>query len=101
MQRRHLEIDSLDEGPEHPILGQSRGVGRLKLVLRTGPLHYRHTAEEDEHIGTSEYNLIGSDPPGNLEILVLRNDLILQELVPRSCSGTENSCGANPSLAMF
>ena len=94
MQWNQLEVDSLDEGPNHPVCCQCWPVALLQLVSRTCTLHDGHAAEEDKQVDSSKYSLIASNSGKNFGILVLKNDFVLQELEPSCCSWTENSCVA-------
>lgn len=77
MKRDQLEIDCLDERPDHPILLERRSVCAVQLILRTRALHDSHTAQEDEEVGTSEDGLISSNASCDLEVFVLQHDLVL------------------------
>lgn len=70
MQRNKLEVDHLNERPNHPIALQCRPVALLQLVLRTCTLHYSHTAEEAEQVGTGEDGLIGGYSGQDFGVLV-------------------------------
>lgn len=93
MQGNQLEVDGLDEWPNHPILCQGGPVALLQLFLRACTLHDGHTAQEDEQVGASKYSLITSNSGKDFSILVFEDDFVLQELKPSCCSWTENSCG--------
>ena len=92
MQRNQLEIDSLYKWPHHPILCKSGPVTLLQLFLGTPTLHDSHTAEEDEQICAGKHCLVETNSCKNFDILVLEDDLILEKLEPRRCSGTKDSC---------
>ena len=92
MQWNQLEVDSLDEGPNHPVGCQCGPVALLQLIFRTCTLHDSHAAEEDKQVDSSKYSLIASNSGKDFGILVLKNDFILQELEPGCCSWTKNSC---------
>lgn len=48
MQRYELEVDDLDEGPDHPVGLKGVLVRAIELILRARTLHDRHAAEEEK-----------------------------------------------------
>jgi hypothetical protein len=92
MQWYQFEIDSLYERPHHPILLQRRSICTLQLVLRTRPLHNRHTTQEDEKIRARENDLICRNPRNDFQVLVLEDDFVLEEFEPRRGCWPEDSC---------
>ena len=92
MQWHQLEVDSLNEWPDHPVLLQGSPVCAFQLGLRTRTLHDRHAAEENEEVGAGEEQLVAADASGDLEVLVLEDHLVLQELEPGGCGRAEDCC---------
>ena len=92
MQRNQLEVDSLDERPNHPILCQGSPVALVQLLLWTGTLHDGHAAEEDKQVGAGKDGLICSHSGDDFEVLVGKDDLVLQELEPGRGGWTKDSC---------
>ena len=93
LQRYELEVDSLNEWPDHPVLLQGRRIGLVELILRAASLHDSHAAEEDEEVGGRKNGLIDSNARSDLEVLVLQYHLVLEKLEPCCGSGTEDCWG--------
>jgi hypothetical protein len=91
-----LEIHKLDKWPYHPVLLQGHLVGLVQLLLRARPLHDRHAAQEDKHIGGGKDGLISSNSCNDFEVLVFEHNLVLEKFEPgRSCwteDGWESQC---------
>lgn len=91
-QRHELEVDHLDNGPHHPVLGQCVEVCTFQLLSRVGALQQRHGAEEAEQVGASEHGLIGEDARDDLKVGLARdNDLLLEEAEPLDSSRAEHA----------
>ena len=73
VKRSILEVDKLDERPNHPILGKSVGVGGFDLLLRVRAFHIGHVVKEDEQIGGSENGLIKTNTGEDLGIGTTRD----------------------------
>ena len=48
MKRNQLEVDSLNERPNHPILLQRIPIRLIQLIFRAGTFHDGHATQEDE-----------------------------------------------------
>jgi hypothetical protein len=92
MKWNQLEVDGLDERPNHPILLQCLPVRAIEFLLRALAFHNSHAAQEDEHVGGREDNLVAGDTCDDFEILVREDDLVLKEFEPGCCGRTEDSC---------
>lgn len=90
VERHKLEVDHLDEGPDHPISLESALVRAVQLLLRARALHDGHAAEEDKQVGWGKEHLVTSNAGNNLEVLVPEHDLVLQEPEPVCSGGTED-----------
>lgn len=92
LERDDLEVDGLDEGPEH-VVGRQGGLVVLVELLANGvPLHRGHGREEDADEDGREDALVQGDARqyravGGLEVHVLG-----QELVPRRRGRAEDGC---------
>ena len=92
LKRDELEVQSLDKGPEHPVLGKSVPVGGLKLLLGVGSLHDGHGREEHEQVGGSKDGLIKTNTGENLGVGRAGNaNTALQEAEPGGSERTEDS----------
>lgn len=86
-----LEVHKLDEGPDHPVLSKSIGVGRLNLLLRVGALHDGHVVEEDKQVAGSENSLVEADTGEDLGIrLAWDADAVLEETKPLGSERSED-----------
>lgn len=90
VQGNQLEVDSLNKWPNHPVGGQCSPVGAVELLLRAWPLHNCHAAQETEQVGAGEDGLIGCYSGCNFEVLVGKDDLVLEKLEPSCCSWTKD-----------
>ena len=91
IQWHEFEVDSLNKGPQHPILLQRGPVCAIKLVLRTCAFHDSHATQETEQVCGCEDRLIGEDSCGNCRILAPEFDPVLEEFEPGCCCRTEDS----------
>lgn len=85
VERNNGEVDSLNEWPDHPVLGQCSPVCALQLILGAGSLHHSHAAQEKEQVCAGEDGLIETNAGDGFEILVLQDDVVLEEFEP--CGG--------------
>jgi len=91
VQRNQFEVDSLNKGPNHPILLQSSPICSLQLLLWARAFHNGHAAKENKEIGACEDSLISSNAREHLDILISKDDLVLEELEPGRGCRTEDS----------
>lgn len=98
LKRDELEVHSLNEWPEHPVLGQSVPVCRLDLLLRVRALHDGHRRKEDEQVGGSKDGLIKTNTSKDLHVGRAGNaNAALQEAEPGGSERTEDSCASQVS----
>lgn len=99
LKRNELEVHSLDEWPEHPVLGESVPVGRLDLLLRIRTLHDSHRGQEGEQVERSKDGLIKTDTSKNLSVGRAGNaNTALQEAEPGGSERTEDSWNHSVSV---
>ena len=99
LKRNELEVHSLDEWPEHPVLGESVPVGRLDLLLRIRTLHDGHRGQEGEQVQGSKDGLIKTNTGKNLSVGRAGNaNTALQEAEPGGSERTEDSCNHSVSI---
>lgn len=91
VQRGVLEVDELNEWPDHPVLAESIGIGRLDLLLGVTALHDSHIVQEHEQIGRGENGLIKANTSEDLGIRSAGNaDATLEEAEPLGGERTED-----------
>lgn len=92
LERDELEVGELDEGPDHPVLGEGGLVGRGELVLGAAALEHGHGGQEEAHVDRGEDQLVGGHAGHDGAVGRLQLDA-LQRLEPRRRGGTEDDCG--------
>lgn len=91
LKRSELEVDELDERPDHPVLGEGALVGRVDLLLGVGALHDSHVVEEHEQVGGCQDGLIKTDASDNFSVgSAGETDAVLEETEPLGSEGTED-----------
>lgn len=94
LERSKLEVGQLNEWPDHPVLAEGVGVGRLNLLLWVGAFHDCHVIQEGEQVARREDELIEADACKDLAIGRRRNaDAALENTEPLGSEGTEDGCG--------
>lgn len=98
LKRDELEVHSLDEWPEHPVLGKSVPVGRLNLLLRIRTFHDSHRRQEGKQVERSENGLIKANASKDLCVGRAGDaDAALKEAEPGGSERTEDSCSDSVS----
>ena len=90
LQWHQFKVYCLNGRPNHPILLQCCPVRAIELIFRICPLHVCHAAKEEEEIGRGEDGLVSQDAGGDGCILRFEDNTALEELVPKSCTGTKD-----------
>ena len=91
MQRYKPEVDCLHCWPEHPIGFKSKKIAVFKLFRWTDPFHDCHSRQEEAEIRCCKDGLISQNSSANGDVVVLKIDSVLQELIPLSGSGSKHS----------
>lgn len=68
MQRHKLEVDQLNNWPDHPITLQGTPVSLVDLILWRSTFHDGHRTKEAEEIGRCENGLIQAYASEDLEV---------------------------------
>lgn len=101
LKRDELEVHSLDEWPEHPILGESVPVGRLDLLLRIRTFHDSHRGQEGKQVERSKDCLIKTNASEDLCVGRTRDaNAALKEAEPGSSERTEDSWNKSASVTL-
>lgn len=93
LERSKLEVGQLHEWPDHPVLAEGVGVGRLNLLLWVGAFHDCHVIQKGEQVARREHELIKADTCKDLAIGGRWNaDAALENTEPLGSEGTEDGC---------
>ena len=102
LERSELEVDELDERPDHPVLGEGVGVGRLDLLLWVGALHDCHVIQEGEQVAGREDELVETDACKNLAIGGRWNaNTALENTEPLGSERAEDGCEDGSVSALY
>lgn len=91
VQGHELEVDELDEGPEHVVGLQGGPVALLELLLRASALHDGHAAQEEADEGRREQELVAGHARRDGGVgAAAHHDVALQEAEPGRGGGAED-----------